>query len=122
MVNYEVTGMSVKDLYRRLKRGQIVLESSNCREIAERDMELLLRGVLSGIPFPTIVLMNEPKGYRVIFGGAVLLALKALLESSVYEGLDDADKFIVMRHCFYVNVITDRDSIGTIKEVFAKFR
>ena len=122
MVNYEVTGMSVKDLYRRLKRGQIVLESSNCREIAERDIELLLRGVLSGIPFPTIVLINENKGYRVILGGAILLALKSLLESSVYAGLDDADKFILMRHCFYVNVITGMDSVATIKEVFDKFK
>lgn len=26
-MNYEVTGMSVKDLYRRVKNGQIVLES-----------------------------------------------------------------------------------------------
>lgn len=122
MVNYEVTGMSVKDLYRRLKRGQIVLESRHCREIAERDIELLLRGVLSGIPFPTIVLMNETKGYRVILGGAVLLVLKALLESSVYEELDDADKFILMRHCFYVNVVTDRESVDKIKEVFDKFK
>ena len=29
MVNYEVTGMAVRDLYRRITRGQIVLESKH---------------------------------------------------------------------------------------------
>ena len=122
MVKYEVTGMSVKDLYRRVKNGQINIESRYFRGVSEGDLELLLRGVLSGIPFPTIVLINENKGYRVILGGAILLALKSLLESSVYAGLDDADKFILMRHCFYVNVITGMDSVATIKEVFDKFK
>ncbi len=122
MVNYEVTGMSVKDLYRRVKNGQIVLESKYLEKVTTSSEELLLRGVLSGAPFPTIVLLRESKVYRVILGGEVLGALIALLESSVYEGLDDIDKFMLLRHCFYVNVVTDRDSIDTVKEVFEKFR
>lgn len=122
MVNYEVTGMSVRDLYRRVKNGQISLESRYLTKATTSNEKLLLRGVLSGVPFPTIVLLRESKVYRVLFGGEVLGALIALLESSVYEGIDDIDKFMLMRHCFYVNVITDRDSIGTIKEVFAKFK
>ena len=121
MVNYEVTGMSVKDLYRRLKNGQIILESKYLEKVTTSSEELLLRGVLSGVPFPTIVLLQESKGYRVLLGGEVLGALIALLESSVYEGLDDIDKFMLMRHCFYVNVVTDRGSVDTVKEVFERF-
>ena len=121
MVNYEVTGMSVKELYRRLKNGQIILESKYLEKVTTSSEELLLRGVLSGVPFPTIVLLRESKVYRVILGGEVLGALIALLESSVYEGLDDIDKFMLMRHCFYVNVVTDSSSIDTTKEVFERF-
>lgn len=121
MVNYEVTGMSIKDLYRRLKNGQIILESKYLEKVTTSSEELLLRGVLSGVPFPTIVLLRESKVYRVILGGGVLGALIALLESSVYEGLDDIDKFNLMRHCFYVNVVTDRGSVDTVKEVFERF-
>lgn len=122
MVNYEVTGMSVKDLYRRVKNGQIILESKYLEKVTTSSEELLLRGVLSGVPFPTIVLVREDKVYRVILGGEVLGALIALLESSVYEGLDDTDKFNLMRHCFYVNVVTDSSSIVTIEDVFERFR
>lgn len=122
MANYEVTGMSVRNLYRRLKNGQIILESKYLEKVTTSSEELLLRGVLSGAPFPTIVLLRESKVYRVILGGEVLGALIALLESSVYEGLDDIDKFMLMRHCFYVNVVTDSSSIDTVKEVFEKFR
>lgn len=43
--------------------------------------------------------------------------LVSLLNSSVYEGLDDIDKFMLMRHCFYVNVVTDSSSIDTITGV-----
>ena len=57
----------------------------------------------------------------MLLGGEVLGALIALLESSVYEGLDDIDKFMLMRHCFYVNVVTDRGSVDTVKEVFERF-
>lgn len=121
MVNYEVTGMSVKDLYRRVKNGQISLESRYFEKVTTSSEELLLRGVLSGVPFPTIVLAREDKVYRVILGGEVLGALIALLESSVYEGLDDIDKFMLMRHCFYVNVVTDSSSIDTTKDVFERF-
>ena len=121
MVNYEVTGMSVKDLYRRLKNGQIILESKYLEKVTTSSEELLLRGVLSGVPFPTIVLIWESKACRVVLGGEILGVLIALLESSVYEGLDDIDKFMLLRHCFYVNVVTDRDSIDTVKEVFEKF-
>ena len=121
MVNYEVTGMAVKDLYHRVKNGQISLESRYFEKVTTDSEELMLRGVLSGVPFPTIVLLQESKGYRVLLGGGVLGALIALLESSVYEGLDDIDKFMLLRHCFYVNVVTDRDSIDTVKEVFERF-
>jgi hypothetical protein len=121
-VNYEVTGMSVKDLYRRVKNGQIVLESCYFEKVTTSSKELMLRGVLSGVPFPTIVLVREDKVYRVILGGEVLRVLIALLESSVYEELDDIDKFMLMRHCFYVNVVTDSSSIDTTKEVFERFR
>lgn len=55
MVNYEVTGMSVRDLYRRLKNGQIILESKYLEKVTTSSEELLLRGV----PFPTIVLLRE---------------------------------------------------------------
>lgn len=122
MVNYEVTGMSVKDLYRRVKNGQIILESKHLEKVATSSEELMLRGVFDGIPFPTIVLMPVDRGYRVILGWKLLEVLVALLESSIYEGLDDIDKFMLMRHCFYVNVVTDRDSVDTVKEVFEKFR
>ena len=121
-MNYEVTGMSVKDLYRRVKNGQIVLESCYFEKVTTSSKELMLRGVLSGVPFPTIVLVREDKVYRVILGGEVLRVLIALLESSVYEELDDIDKFMLMRHCFYVNVVTDSSSIDTTKEVFERFR
>ena len=122
MVNYEVTGMSVRDLYRRLKNGQIILESKYLEKVTTSSEELLLRGVLSGVPFPTIVLLQESKGYRVFLGGEVLGALIALLESSVYEGLDDTDKFMLMRHCFYVNIVEGRDSVDIVVEVFESFR
>lgn len=121
-MNYEVTGMSVKDLYRRVKNGQIVLESKHSDKITTGSTELLLRGVLSGVPFPTIVLLRESKGYRVLLGGEVLGALIALLESSIYEELDDIDKFMLMRHCFYVNIVKGRDSIDIVVEVFESFR
>lgn len=121
MVNYEVTGMSVKDLYRRVKNGQIVLESRHSEKITTGSTELLLRGVLSGVPFPTIVLLRERNGYSVILGMELLSTLVTLLNSSVYAGLDDIDKFMLMRHCFYVNVVEGRDSIDTIKEVFERF-
>lgn len=85
MVNYEVTGMSVRDLYRRLKNGQISLEPRYFEKVTTGSEELMLRGVLSGVPFPTIVLLREDKVYRVILGGEVLGALIALLESSVFE-------------------------------------
>ena len=122
MVNYEVTEMSVRDLYRRLKNGQIILESKYLEKVTTSSEELLLRGVLSGVPFPTIVLLQESKGYRVLLGGEVLGALIALLESSVYEGLDDTDKFMLMRHCFYVNIVEGRDSVDIVVEVFESFR
>lgn len=122
MVNYEVTGMSVKDLYRRVKNGQIVLESKYLTKATTSNEKLLLRGVLSGVPFPTIVLLRESKGYSVILGRELLSVLVSLLNSSVYEGLDDIDKFNLMRHCFYVNVVTDRDSVDTINAVFERFR
>ena len=122
MVNYEVTGMSVKDLYRRVKNGQISLESKHLENITTGSTELLLRGVLDGVPFPTIVLLRADGVYRVILGGKLLGVLVALLESSVYEGLDDIDKFMLMRHCFYVNVVTDSSSIDTITGVFERFR
>lgn len=120
-MNYEVTGMSVKDLYRRVKNGQISLESKHLENITTGSTELLLRGVLSGVPFPTIVLLRESKGYSVILGRELLSVLVSLLNSSVYEGLDDIDKFNLMRHCFYVNVVTDSSSIDTTKEVFERF-
>lgn len=122
MVNYEVTGMSVKDLYRRVKNGQIILESKHLEKITTGSTELMLRGVLDGVPFPTIVLLRADRVYRVILGGKLLGVLVALLGSSVYECLDDTDKFMLMRHCFYVNVITDIGSIGMIKEVFERLR
>lgn len=122
MVNYEVTGMSVKDLYRRVKNGQISLESKYLTKATTSNEKLLLRGVLSGVPFPTIVLLRESKGYSVILGRELLSVLISLLDSNIYEELDDIDKFNLMRHCFYVNVVTDRDSIDTVKEVFEKFR
>lgn len=121
MVNYEVTGMSVKDLYRRVKNGQIVLESKYLEKVTTSSEELLLRGVLSGVPFPTIVLLRESKGYSVVLGRELLSTLVSLLNSSVYEGLDDIDKFMLMRHCFYVNVVTDSSSIDTITGVFERF-
>lgn len=121
MVNYEVTGMSVKDLYRRLKNGQIILESKYLGKATTSSEELLLRGVLSGVPFPTIVLLRESKGYSVILGRELLSVLVSLLNSSVYEGLDDIDKFNLMRHCFCVNVVTDSSSTDTIREVFERF-
>lgn len=121
MVNYEVTGMSVKDLYRRVKNGQIILESKYLTKATTSNEKLLLRGILSGIPFPTIVLLRESKGYSVILGRELLSTLVSLLNSSVYEGLDDIDKFNLMRHCFYVNVVTDSSSIDTTKEVFERF-
>lgn len=122
MVNYEVTGMSVKDLYRRVKNGQIILESKYLTKATTSNEKLLLRGVLSGVPFPTIVLLRESKGYSVILGRELLSVLVSLLNSSVYEGLDDIDKFNLMRHCFYVNVVTDSSSIDTITGVFERFR
>lgn len=122
MVNYEVTGMSVRDLYRRVKNGQIVLESKYLTKATTSNEKLLLRGVLSGVPFPTIVLLRESKGYSVILGRELLSVLVSLLNSSVYEGLDDIDKFNLMRHCFYVNVVTDSSSIDTITGVFERFR
>ena len=122
MVNYEVTGMSVRDLYRRLKNGQIILESKYLEKATTSSEELLLRGVLSGVPFPAIVLTRESKGYSVILGRELLSVLISLLDSNVYEELDDIDKFMLLRHCFYVNVVTDRDRIDTVKEVFEKFR
>lgn len=121
MVNYEVTGMSVRDLYRRLKNGQIILESKYLEKVTTSSEELMLRGVLSGVPFPTVVLLRESKVYRVILGGEVLSVLISLINSSVYAGLDDIDKFMLMRHCFYVNVVTDSSSIDTIKDVFERF-
>ena len=121
MVNYEVTGMSVRDLYRRVKNGQISLESKYLTKATTSNEKLLLRGVLSGVPFPTIVLLQESKGYSVILGRELLSVLVSLLNSSVYEGLDDIDKFMLMRHCFYVNVVTDRGSVDTVKEVFERF-
>lgn len=122
MVNYEVTGMSVRDLYRRLKNGQIILESKYLEKVTTSSEELLLRGVLSGVPFPTIVLLRESKGYSVILGRELLSVLVSLLNSSVYEGLDDIDKFNLMRHCFYVNIVTDSSSVDTITGVFERFR
>ena len=122
MVNYEVTGMSVKDLYRRIKNGQIVLESKHLDKITTGSTELLLRGVMDGTPFPTIVLLRADGVYRVILGGEVLRVLIALLDSNVYEGLDDIDKFMLMRHCFYVNIVEGRDSVDTVVEVFESFR
>lgn len=121
MVNYEVTGMSVKDLYRRVKNGQISLESRYLTKATTGNEKLLLRGVLSGVPFPTIVLLRESKGYSVVLGRELLSTLIALLESSVYAELDDVDKFMLMRHCFYVNVVTDSSSIATIEDAFEKF-
>ncbi len=121
MVNYEVTGMSTKDLYRRVKNGQIILESKHLDKITTGSTELLLRGVLYGTPFPTIVLLRAAGVYRVILGGKLLGVLVALLESSVYEGLDDVDKFILMRYCFCVNIVTDICSIGVIKAAFERF-
>lgn len=121
MVNYEVTGMSVKDLYRRVKNGQISLESRYLTKATTSNEKLLLRGVLSGVPFPTIVLLRESKGYSVVLGRELLSTLIALLESSVYAELDDVDKFMLMRHCFYVNVVTDSSSIATIEDAFEKF-
>lgn len=122
MVNYEVTGMAVRDLYRRLKNGQIILESKYLEKVTTSSEELLLRGVLSGAPFPTIVLLRADGVYRVILGGKLLGVLVALLESSVYEGLDDIDKFMLMRHCFYVNIVEGCDSIDIVVEVFESFR
>lgn len=122
MVNYEVTGMSVRDLYRRLKNGQISLESKYLEKATTSSEELLLRGVLSGVPFPAIVLLREGKGYSVILGRELLSVLISLLNSSVYAELDDIDKFMLMRHCFYVNVVTDRGSVDTVVEVFESFR
>ena len=121
MVNYEVTGMSVKDLYRRVKNGQIILESKYLTKATTSNEKLLLRGVLSGVPFPTIVLLRESKGYSVILGRELLSVLISLLDSNIYEELDDIDKFMLMRHCFYVNVVTDRGSVDTVKEVFERF-
>jgi hypothetical protein len=121
LVNYEVTGMAVRDLYRRVKNGQIILESKYLTKATTSNEKLLLRGVLSGVPFPTIVLLRESKGYSVILGRELLSVLVSLLNSSVYEGLDDIDKFMLMRHCFYVNVVTDRGSVDTVKEVFERF-
>lgn len=120
-MNYEVTGMSVKDLYRRLKNGQIILESKYLEKVTTSSEELLLRGVLSGVPFPTIVLLRADGVYRVILGGKLLGVLVALLESSVYEELDDIDKFMLMRHCFCVNIVMDIGSIGMIKESLERF-
>ena len=121
-MNYEVTGMSVKDLYRRVKNGQIILESKYLTKVTTSSEELLLRGVLSGVPFPTIVLLRESKGYSVILGRELLSVLVSLLNSSVYEGLDDIDKFMLMRHCFYVNIVEGRDSVDIVVEVFESFR
>lgn len=121
MVNYEVTGMSVKDLYRRVKNGQIILESKYLEKVTTSSEELLLRGVLSGVPFPTIVLLRESKGYSVVLGRELLSTLVSLINSNVYAELDDVDKFNLMRHCFYVNVVTDSSSIDTTKEVFERF-
>lgn len=121
MVNYEVTGMAVRDLYRRITRGQIVLESKHLEKFTTDSAELLLRGVMDGVPFPTIVLLRESKGYSVILGRELLSVLVSLLNSSVYEGLDDIDKFMLMRHCFYVNIVTDSSSVDTITGVFERF-
>ena len=121
MVNYEVTGMSVKDLYRRVKNGQIVLESKYLTKATTSNEKLLIRGVLYGVPFPTIVLLRESKGYSVILGRELLSVLISLLDSNIYEELDDIDKFMLMRHCFYVNIVTDSSSIDTTKEVFERF-
>lgn len=120
-MNYEVTGMSVKDLYRRVNNGQISLESKYLTKATTSNEKLLLRGVLSGVPFPTIVLLRESKGYSVILGRELLSVLISLLDSNIYEELDDIDKFMLMRHCFYVNVVTDRGSVDTVKEVFERF-
>lgn len=122
MVNYEVTGMSVRDLYRRVKNGQIVLESKHLDKITTGSIELLLRGVLDGVPFPTIVLLRESNGYSVILGRELLSTLVSLINSSVYSELDDVDKFNLMRHCFCVNVVTDSSSIDMITGVFERFR
>lgn len=122
MVNYEVTGMSVKDLYRRVKNGQIILESKHLDKITTGSTELLLRGVLEGVPFPTIVLLRESNGYSVILGRELLSTLVSLLNSSVYAELDDVDKFMLMRHCFYVNIVEGRDSVDIVAEVFESFR
>ena len=78
--------------------------------------------MLSGVPFPTVVLLRESKGYSVVLGRELLSALISLLNSSVYAELDDVDKFNLMRHCFYVNVVTDSSSIVTIEDVFERFR
>ena len=122
MVNYEVTGMAVRDLYRRVKNGQIILESKYLTKATTSNEKLLLRGVLSGVPFPAIVLMRESKGYSVILGRELLSVLISLLDSNVYEELDDIDKFMLMRHCFYVNIVEGRDSIDIVVEVFESFR
>lgn len=122
MVNYDVTGMSVKDLYRRVNNGQISLESRYLTKATTSSEELLLRGVLSGVPFPAIVLFRESKGYSVVLGRELLSTLVSLINSNVYAELDDVDKFNLMRHCFYVNVVTDRDSVDTINAVFERFR
>lgn len=122
MVNYEVTGMSVRDLYRRVKNGQISLESKYLTKAMTSNEKLLLRGVLSGVPFPTIVLLRESNGYSVILGRELLSVLMSLIDSSVYAELDDVDKFNLMRHCFCVNVVTDSSSIDTITGVFERFR
>lgn len=122
MVNYEVTGMAVRDLYRRVKNGQIILESCYFEKATTSSEELLLRGVLSGVPFPTIVLSRESRGYSVVLGRELLSTLVSLINSNVYEGLDDIDKFNLMRHCFYVNIVTDSSSVDTITDVFERFR
>lgn len=121
-MNYEVTGMSVKDLYRRIKNGQIVLESKYLTKATTSNEKLLLRGVLSGVPFPAIVLFRESKGYSVVLGRELLSTLVSLINSNVYAELDDVDKFMLMRHCFYVNVVTDSSSVDTITGVFERFR
>ena len=121
MVSYEVTGMSVKDLYRRVKNGQISLESRYLTKATTSNEKLLLRGVLSGVPFPAIVLLRESEGYSVVLGRELLSALISLINSNVYAELDDIDKFNLMRHCFYVNVVTDSGSIDTTKDVFERF-
>ena len=58
----------------------------------------------------------------MILGRELLSVLVSLLNSSVYEELDDVDKFNLMRHCFCVNVVTDSSSIDTITGVFERFR